>query len=471
MPSAVDACPVCFNPFDDPQLLGKCGHTFCKRCVDQLRPRWCPTCRTPFTDKDVRKNYALIRMLDEQHTPQPSAPIDSASAPLIPVAPSWQQAFRGSGADVQPPMSHRTSLGNKLQVAKNLATFGIPFGLAQLIGEEDNRIAVRVFLLDNSGSTSAFDGAHYDESAGGYAQRVPCSRWEEVRRMAIQQAAFNAAVGTACEFIILNPPRPRSCFTSGMDFVAIDPSRDDVHAQLALLHRMLEQTKPNGPTPLAERIEEIKQRLRTHYGHLAQDGLSAVVVIATDGLPTDGSFGGVSQVAQQNLTKVLRRLASDLPVFIVLRLCTDEDNVVEFYNRIDEEEELPLEVIDDLESEAREISKQGNGWFTYSPVIHMIREGGTNVKLLDVLDERKLTPLESRLLAGHLLMGEGDVPLPLGDIRSFLQEAERRVCKMGYVYDPLLHKPQRSVNIKGLRRAATQPGLLKWLLLKLICYY
>jgi hypothetical protein len=391
-------------------------------------------------------------MLDERGLQLPSAP------PAPQVAPIASQALLGQEIVQQPPIPLRSVMENSTRISNNLTSMGVPFGIARLIGEEDKCVAVRIFLLDNSGSTSAFDGAHFDESGGGLAQKVPCSRWDEIRKMAIQQAAFNVAVGTPCEFVLLNPPVPRASgdFQSGMDFAAIDPARSDVHAQLAVLHQMLALTRPQGSTPLPERIHEIKDRLRRHYRHIWQEGLSAMVIVATDGLPTD--LSGPSEQAKQKVVQELRLLTAEMSVFVVVRLCTDDDDVVSFYNRVDEEEELPLEVIDDLESEAREVATQGTDWFAYTSVLHMIREGGTNVKLLDLLDERRLTPLEVRLLAGHLLLTDNEPPLPLGDFRAFLREATLRVQKSSNVYNPLTRKACPVINMRKLRRAAGGVG-------------
>jgi len=75
-----------------------------------------------------------------------------------------------------------------------------------------------------------------------------------------------------------------------------------------------------------------------------------------------------------------------------------EEEVVRFWNELDEEVEFALDVVDDLHAEAKEIRAAGNHWLTYAPCLHMVREGGTRLKLLDLLDERRFTPAEVRRL-------------------------------------------------------------------------
>jgi len=63
-------------------------------------------------------------------------------------------------------------------------------------------------------------------------------------------------------------------------------------------------------------------------------------------LPTDDN-GGESEDVFQDFIAALRMLEG-LPVWVVIRLCTNEKKVTEFYNQIDEVLEFNLEVLDDF---------------------------------------------------------------------------------------------------------------------------
>lgn len=282
--------------------------------------------------------------------------------------------------------------------------------------------------------------------------------------MAMQHAAMNAHLGVRCEFLLLNPPALRdfAAFREGVDFAAVDAERGDTQTQMAVLDQMLRNTRPGGTTPLGERLREVQHRIQYDYFQLAQRGLRCVVIVATDGLPTCAGSNLPSPAAQQEVVQVLRRITCELRAFAVVRLTTDEDDVVAYYNRVDEEEELALEVVDDLESEARELREKGNAWLTYSPLLHMLREAGTSVRLLDAVDERRLNPLEVQALAGHLVQrSDGEAPLP-GDPADFYRAVRSRLSELPLVYDPLRRCPMPCINEALLRPAlgATWGALL-----------
>lgn len=460
-------CPVCLDTFRDPVILPSCGHTFCRECVSRIASTgasgWfeigrgsgqhaCPTCRSPFRLGEVRTNYALTQLLGDH------AGIRNTQSPIVQNGQSNFVSQSGIGRGEE-----SARLGGLRRLCtrdfgcmdvnavhtQKFQSLGVPWSLARLLAEEDSKIGLRIFLLDNSGSTAAYDGHYCQELPDGRMVSYPCSRWEEIKHMALQHAEWNAAIGTPCEFVLLNPgPGP---VQEGRDFVRLNSGTGSASSSLQSLRRMLDMTQPGGLTPLKDRLEEIYQRIRAQHAELAQNGQRIVLVIATDGLPTSNHSAVSSDLHRRELVQILNRLGFELSVFMVIRLTTDDDSVVDYYNQVDAELELPLEVIDDMKSEAREIQSQGNSWLTYSPLLHKIREGGTFVKLLDLLDERRLTSAEVSVFVQLLLRREQDQPMPRS-AEDFCNAVADALQHAPLVYDPL----------KGSMGPAIKLSHVKW---------
>ena len=58
-----------------------------------------------------------------------------------------------------------------------------------------------------------------------------------------------------------------------------------------------------------------------------------------------------------------------LPVLVILRLCTSEKQVVEYWNNIDQQLELDIDVLDDQYGDAAEVNTH-NPWLTYGEPLH-----------------------------------------------------------------------------------------------------
>lgn len=117
--------------------------------------------------------------------------------------------------------------------------------------------------------------------------------------------------------------------------------------------------KPGGVTPLTQHISEIQEQVSSIADDLRQEGKRVAIIIATDGLPTDAQGYGGKNVMNE-FVAALRSLEG-LPVWLVIRLCTDEDDVCDYYNNLDSQLELSLEVLDDYIGEAKEVYSK-NPW-------------------------------------------------------------------------------------------------------------
>lgn len=132
---------------------------------------------------------------------------------------------------------------------------------------------------------------------------------------------------------------------------------------LAKVIKGLADLEPRGLTPLAAATNLITAKIVPMAPGLMMKNQRVCVVIATDGHPTDEGF----QAA-------LGRLQA-LPVWVVVRICTDEDSVIDYYNDLDAAMEAPMEVLDDLLGEAHEVCKL-NRWCatartpTHLPLTH-----------------------------------------------------------------------------------------------------
>ena len=195
--------------------------------------------------------------------------------------------------------------------------------------------------------------------------------------------------------------------------------------------------EPGNTTPLSVQVEKLVHTLRPVAAEMVKADERATVVIATDGIPNSpGNFLHQMKQLQQ------------LPVWVIVRLCTSEDNIVEYWSNLDKSLEAPLEVLDDLQGEAREVSRC-NSWLTYAPQLHTARMFGLRNLLFDRLDEAPLSPSQVKQFC-ELLLGCGPLPEPELDSAAFLQQLKVAVKAAGKVYDPLRRRMRPWVNMTRL---------------------
>lgn len=252
-----------------------------------------------------------------------------------------------------------------------LKEYNWPSGLTQAMLRNLEKMPIRFIILDDSGSMAVSDGAKLIGD-GANKKQITCSRWSELLINAKFFCGLAHAASCLTEFRLLN---------NGAPCVVGNPN--DNGAGYQHMMQLLNNSSPGGTTPLCRHIYEITEQVRSMETQLRASGHKAAIVICTDGEASDG-----------DLAAALAPLKS-LPVWVVVQLCTGEDNVVSYWNNIDSQLELDLDILDDLESEAKEIYEH-NRWFTYGEPLHRMRGFGVAIKELDLLDEVSLSPDQIR---------------------------------------------------------------------------
>jgi len=317
------------------------------------------------------------------------------------------------------------------EALQTLSGRGFPRGLASEVVDSTRHFPIRLWIVDNSGSMQSTDGSRLVQAGGGAMRMIQSTRWQELSDTLAAVGEMACNLGARTDFLMLNrPPSGQPQFTTvGGDRHAHDggaasmvpvlgPQLDAVQ-----LRQMMASLQPSGGTPLTEAVMQCISLLEPAVPSLTASGQQAVVVLATDGVPND----------PHSFVQALQHLQR-LPVWLVVRLCTNDDNVVQYWSDLDRSLEAPLEVLDDEKGEAEEINAL-NPWLTYGPPLHLAREFGLKHRLFDLLDERKLMPSQVRELC-ELLLGCGQLPEPELEWSAFLSALRSAVNAAPSTVDP-----------------------------------
>jgi hypothetical protein len=268
---------------------------------------------------------------------------------------------------------------NKDKVRRFLSGHGWPEGLQQTAIDSFMVFPIRYFVIDDSGSMNTTDGHRL---LPGVNKMVNSTRWGELIDGVRFHAGLAEAAGSPIEFRFLNELNPITVGTNG--------GADITSEGYQHLMRVLEYKSPSGHTPLCRQIDGIVTQLRGLEHALRSRGHKAVIIVATDGESTDGDIAAALKPLE------------DLPCWVVIRICTDEDKIVDYWNNIDSKLELDMDVLDDLKGEAAEIWEGGNTWVTYAEPLHRLREFGCQLREFDLIDESKLNVEQMLAIVGAM---------------------------------------------------------------------
>lgn len=314
--------------------------------------------------------------------------------------------------------------------------------LHELIHDDTDQIFC---VIDNSGSMKNLDGKIFEMTASGRLRKAghgSITRWEEARHKCLQVAEYNFKRGVPTAYYLLNPSTAGT-WQLGVDYVVIgddeanpqsagDASEESVRqpdydteklkAALASLEKILITTNVRGNTPLDQITRHLRQQISTQRGGAMR---KYGYVVFTDGEPN----------SKLQFERELRQMASDVRVadgngpnlqslFLTINLCTDKDDVVAYYNELDEKlgtELSGMDVLDDLEAEQQEVRSAGNSFITYCQELHICRMSGCHSVLADLLDEQSLSLFHSVKLVKELLKLENVSVLAVPSTGSLLR--------------------------------------------------
>jgi len=281
------------------------------------------------------------------------------------------------------PSSFRKSNSLTETAVNELRQQGFPLGLAQEVGNTKAIYPIRFWVVDNSGSMRTSDGNELRGSRENI-QVVTCTRWRELQGAIEYHAELAGLIQATTVFRMLNDP---GVTVGPQEFSVAETTNSNIQQDVQDAINIIRKAEPDGVTPLTQHVNVIRERIITVEPQLRSAGQKAVIILATDGLPSD-DYGKSGEHTKNEFINALRGLQS-LPVWVVVRLCTDDNEVVEYYNDLDKILELPLEVIDDFLGEAAEIYA-ANKWLNYALPLHRCREMGYQHRIFDLLDERLL---------------------------------------------------------------------------------
>jgi len=152
-----------------------------------------------------------------------------------------------------------------------------------------------------------------------------------------------------------------------------DPTWHEIHSG-SQVETLFYGRQPKGRTPLATRLRPLLSGQWHPKGHGAETDL--ILLIMTDGEPSDCSFSELRQLVGQKSPKV----------FCTFMMCTEEDDVVEQYNK--SLDRLPgVDITDDYVSEKKEVEKLGNKLSYYKWMAKAVLGG--KMPKYDHMDEKR----------------------------------------------------------------------------------
>ena len=326
---------------------------------------------------------------------------------------------------------------------QHLVKYGFSAGIIDQMVKALQQFPLRIWILDNSGSMSEGDGNFFVPSKG---KMVTCTRWDELQETMKFHLSVANDLQAPCTLRLLNPGH------DGSQVLDCSDSNPEVFgAQILSARTTIMQTYPGSGTPLSSHLHHVHHRIQSLAPELRARGQRVCIVLATDGLPTDNPHhvhGGPKEAFRKALNSL-----RGLPVWVVIRLLTDDEDVVDYWNNLDQQVEVPLDVLDDWQGEAREV-REVNPWINYTQELHYAREFGLAHPIFDLMDEKPFGASEVTQFIG-LLFGQGsmlELPHPGVDLDGFLAGVQRLLERTKPSFNIVSKKLKPLISISKLKK-------------------
>lgn len=341
----MSTCCLCFEIYESEinpaHRCRPCGHVMCQPCLQnwfRTRPQQtCPVCRS-IVDDTVFDHSTMVNM---DYSLDDSNDLDVTVDPTI-----------FNPVDFQPKRN---------ETLRDKCHYGF-------------------YVLDNSLSMEFYnDGTVYRKQEDDTIQEIRgVDRWQEATSKLLQIVEYNLCRGMPASYYLLNPSNKNN-WQEGVDYLNIDKVAPNEYPEaIAKVKSVLcGRHVIRGNTPLDKMTRKFAETLFSNANSIR---IPICYNIITDGEPNNKS----------RFVLELTRITTKYNIFLTINLCTNNNEIVEYYNSLDQtigNEISGLDVIDDYSAEKKEVWDSGNRCFHYSMPIHICRMAGCYSVLADWMDE------------------------------------------------------------------------------------
>ena len=209
---------------------------------------------------------------------------------------------------------------------------GLPMASVSTLATVYRKMDARLWVVENSYAMQNKD-AKLLKAAANFERIVMkdgVSRWEELSQCIDFHSKMAARCWIPTKFWLVNDPGGNTPKRFGLCWGGNDSVSAELEQVKSVVNTVSLDTKTN---PLAKQINRIEKYLSKEASRLEECEEFVGVIICTQGVPTDEKGHKGADVIK-DFVKSLVSL-SKLPVKITFRLCTDNDQVVDFYNTLD----------------------------------------------------------------------------------------------------------------------------------------